>query len=131
MYSQGSDSTLSEARKRGSGGGSPRQHDDSLTGPGCTYTMQTNRLLEEMSRSVGNESELGVSPRNEGLTKERLKKRTHFNSSQHSNTHTKARANRAGGSRGFSPRKEGPTKFGRLISHSCLFLLVCFGLVHL
>jgi hypothetical protein len=31
MFSQGSDSAPSEARKRGSGGESPRMHDDLLT----------------------------------------------------------------------------------------------------
>jgi hypothetical protein len=33
VWSCASDSAPSEARKRGSGGGSPRKHDDSLTGP--------------------------------------------------------------------------------------------------
>jgi hypothetical protein len=42
LWSCASDSAPSEARKRGSGGGSPRKHDDVLTGPsdlGCSKDL--------------------------------------------------------------------------------------------
>jgi hypothetical protein len=42
LWGCASDSAPSEARKRGSGGGSPRKHDDVLTGPsdlGCSKDL--------------------------------------------------------------------------------------------
>jgi hypothetical protein len=55
LWSSASGSAPSEARKRGSGGGSPRKYDDILTGP-CDLEVQSRQLWSCASDSAPSEA---------------------------------------------------------------------------